>query len=468
MASAILLAPHLNLDGQILAMHYLNKLFTTIALTASIVTAGAAFAEHDITPINLTIVAAHASSYDTEQSNREPASAIDGDLGSKWTVLSMPQWIVLDLGAVQRVSKTRVLMYGQHAGRDFSHAVDVSMDNTHWTTVVSGAGVERAPEWTESSFSPIFGRYVRIRLDSIDPSHYANVFEIEVHGAEVPPEIDDPAKLAIVAAHASSYDTEQSNREPASAIDGDLGSKWTVLSMPQWIVLDLGAVQRVSKTRVLMYGQHAGRDFSHAVDVSMDNTHWTTVISGAGVERAPEWTESSFSPIFGRYVRIRLDSIDPSHYANVFEIEVQGEQITPVSGNDSGTGGVTDPAGDTSQDDSTQAPGDNSDESGQGGAGSTQYVANTVITLTWKPSPGAVDGYIVYFGPSANAVSVETTVIRAFAGSFDPDAPLIHYDSWFDLGLEPGDQACFKVRAYNADGISDWSAPVCGLIPRAA
>jgi hypothetical protein len=100
-------------------------------------------------------------------------------------------------------------------------------------------------------------------------------------------------------------------------------------------------------------------------------------------------------------------------------------------------------------------------------ADSDQGIDNTIVTVFWRPNPGTVDGYIVYFGPSVNAVNEETSDIKAFAGNFDPSSPLIQYDSWFDLGLAPGDQACFKVRAYNADGISDWSAPACSLIPQA-
>ena len=98
-------------------------------------------------------------------------------------------------------------------------------------------------------------------------------------------------------------------------------------------------------------------------------------------------------------------------------------------------------------------------------AGVPVEISNTTLTLTWEPNAGELEGYIVYFGPSASAVTEETSDIKAFAGSFDPEAPLVRYDSWFDLGLEPGDQACFKLRAYNADGISDSSAPACSVIP---
>ncbi|MBK9132748.1 MAG: carbohydrate-binding protein [Gammaproteobacteria bacterium] len=92
-------------------------------------------------------------------------------------------------------------------------------------------------------------------------------------------------------------------------------------------------------------------------------------------------------------------------------------------------------------------------------------VTNTTLTLTWSPNSDSIQGYIVYFGPSENAVTTETTNIQAFAGSFDPVNPAIQYDSWYDLGMKPGDNICFKLRAYNADGISDWSMPACTMVP---
>jgi hypothetical protein len=94
-----------------------------------------------------------------------------------------------------------------------------------------------------------------------------------------------------------------------------------------------------------------------------------------------------------------------------------------------------------------------------------ESIDNTKLTVTWTPNPESVDGYIVYFGPSASSVTNETTEITAFAGSFDPASPAIEYDSWYDLGLQLGDNVCFKLRAYNADGLSDWSLPACTTVP---
>jgi hypothetical protein len=88
------------------------------------------------------------------------------------------------------------------------------------------------------------------------------------------------------------------------------------------------------------------------------------------------------------------------------------------------------------------------------------------LTLTWQADNETLEGYQVYFGASPETVTQEISDIKAFSGSFDFSAPSIQYASWSDLGLQPGKTICFKIRAYNADGMSDWSAAVCSVIPQ--
>jgi hypothetical protein len=78
------------------------------------------------------------------------------------------------------------------------------------------------------------------------------------------------------------------------------------------------------------------------------------------------------------------------------------------------------------------------------------------MTLTWNPVPGNVLGYLVYYGngliPDPAPV---TTIVTKASVTFDARA---------DLGLAPGDYACFWVQSVNAAGISDLSAPACGVV----
>ena len=229
-------------------------------------------------------------------------------------------------------------------------------------------------------------------------------------------------KQVVASVTASSYDAAR-GRVPENAIDGDTTSKWTVLSMPQWIILDLGTTRAVSQVRMLMYGANAGQNMDFNIDVSTDNLNWTTTINHALPAESPQWTEANFGPIQARYLRISLNSSNTMDYANIYEIEVYGEDV------------------------------------------SSTIVPSATLTLSWQPNADNVQGYVVYYGPTSGAVNTEASTIPITAPGVDPLAPSVQFNSWSDLGLLPGNNVCFAVRAYNADGLSNSSTPVCGLIP---
>ena len=74
------------------------------------------------------------------------------------------------------------------------------------------------------------------------------------------------------------------------------------------------------------------------------------------------------------------------------------------------------------------------------------------LSLSWLPNPEPVDGYVIYNGPTPEeainklSVTPQTTV---------------QYDSITDLGLRSGDRTCFRLRAYIANDMSDFSQTVC-------
>jgi hypothetical protein len=108
----------------------------------------------------------------------------------------------------------------------------------------------------------------------------------------------------------------------------------------------------------------------------------------------------------------------------------------------------------------------NATQGSTSGSTSSDLLGDTALTLTWQADNETLEGYQIYYGSSPETATREISDIKAFSGSFDFSAPLIQYASWSDLGLQPGNTVCFKVRAYNADGVSDWSAAVCGVIPQ--
>jgi hypothetical protein len=88
--------------------------------------------------------------------------------------------------------------------------------------------------------------------------------------------------------------------------------------------------------------------------------------------------------------------------------------------------------------------------------------AGMTVTVSWNPNPGSegVTGYKVFHGSSA-AASNEVSDVSVSTSGFDPSAPSRDFDAWNDLGLYKGNQTCFRVKAYNGAGISDYSQGVC-------
>ena len=75
-----------------------------------------------------------------------------------------------------------------------------------------------------------------------------------------------------------------------------------------------------------------------------------------------------------------------------------------------------------------------------------------VIALSWQPTPGDIVGYIVHTGPSPETATSVITVT--------PNTT-VQYDAVADLGLDSGEQSCFRIKAYNSDGQSGFSEAVC-------
>lgn len=90
---------------------------------------------------------------------------------------------------------------------------------------------------------------------------------------------------------------------------------------------------------------------------------------------------------------------------------------------------------------------------------------DVVLQLSWQPNPDPVAGYRVYFGTTADDATAQLTDIAIANRALNSQAPSVTYNAGRDLGLDPGSQACFRLRAYNSEGVlSGWSQPACTSI----
>jgi hypothetical protein len=87
------------------------------------------------------------------------------------------------------------------------------------------------------------------------------------------------------------------------------------------------------------------------------------------------------------------------------------------------------------------------------------------LYLAWVPHPDpTVSGYLVYFGPTPDSATQVISDLSVASNGFNPQAPYAIYHISDDLRMQAGDTACFKLAAYNQDGISDATPGVCTTI----
>jgi hypothetical protein len=83
------------------------------------------------------------------------------------------------------------------------------------------------------------------------------------------------------------------------------------------------------------------------------------------------------------------------------------------------------------------------------------------VTLTWRANADPVKGYRVYFGLSPKTTLVQLADFRTSNSNFPASAPRAKFRAYEDLGLRAGEQACFRLRAYDTTGVSGFSRAVC-------
>jgi hypothetical protein len=95
----------------------------------------------------------------------------------------------------------------------------------------------------------------------------------------------------------------------------------------------------------------------------------------------------------------------------------------------------------------------------------------TSIKLAWDPNNPSdnVLGYRLYLGPSEDPTGMMMVDdIMVTQAGFDPAMPAISYDAWADFKLRIGDNACFRMTAYNGAGESGFSNAACKLVTKAS
>jgi hypothetical protein len=93
--------------------------------------------------------------------------------------------------------------------------------------------------------------------------------------------------------------------------------------------------------------------------------------------------------------------------------------------------------------------------------GNTESSKTKALTLKWNPSSGDVLGYLVYYGPTSGTVTKQLSDLHIGSKEVNNKAPSVTYDVKQSLGMASGESVCFRVKAYNQKGNSDFSKAAC-------
>ncbi len=225
----------------------------------------------------------------TENTTYVAANAVDNSYSTRWSsAYSDPQWIMVDLGATYNVSRVKITWEAAYASE---YQIQVSNDASTWTSIFSTTtGTGGINDLTVSGT----GRYIRMYGTKRGTTYGYSIWVFEVYGTTV------SSNLALNKI-ANSSSIETAGFEPYKAFDGDaVTTRWSSsYADNQWISVDLGAAQNISRVVLKWEAAYAS---SYRIETSSDNINWAvqkTITSGAG-----GMEDISFPTVNARYVRM--------------------------------------------------------------------------------------------------------------------------------------------------------------------
>jgi hypothetical protein len=198
------------------------------------------------------------------------AAATDGNTGTRWSsAFSDPQWLEVDLGSSQSICSVGLDWEAAYAK---SFQIQVSPDNTNWTTIYStttGTGGSQTLSVTGT------GRYIRM-YGTVRATQYGySLWEFQVFTASGGGTCGTTNAALNKPTTASSL--ENAGFTAAAATDGNTGTRWSsAFSDPQWLEVDLGASHAICQVGLDWEAAYAT---AFQIQVSPDNANWTTIYS---------------------------------------------------------------------------------------------------------------------------------------------------------------------------------------------
>jgi hypothetical protein len=232
----------------------------------------------------------------TENAGTPAADATDGNAGTRWSsAFSDPQWLEVDLGSSQNICGVTLNWETAYAK---AFQIQTSTDNTNWTTIYSTTtGTGGVQTLTGLSGT---GRYIRMYGTARATQYGYSLWEFQVFttGSGGTGGGCGTTNVALNQPTTASS-LENAGFTAAAATDGNLGTRWSsAFSDPQWLDVDLGSTKTICGVTL---NWEAAYGTAFQIQVSPDNTNWTTIYSTTAGTGGIQTLSVSGS---GRYIRM--------------------------------------------------------------------------------------------------------------------------------------------------------------------
>ncbi|MDD2598291.1 MAG: PmoA family protein [Kiritimatiellae bacterium] len=116
------------------------------------------------------------------QDSHKPELALDGKLNTFWSCAHSPAWISVDLGAVEKLARIKVINYFGD-GRYYQYVVELSSDNQSWRKVadLSDNTAPATEQGVSFKLDAVQARYVRVTMLKNSANPGMHIVELEVY-----------------------------------------------------------------------------------------------------------------------------------------------------------------------------------------------------------------------------------------------------------------------------------------------
>lgn len=159
----------------------MKRLLPLLALPLLLPTEAASVATAEVSPAAITSVKATArlATASADDGNL-PRNVLDSNLATRWSAQGDGQWLTVDLGTAQSVGLIRLAFFNGNTRRA-RFDLQVSTNNSSWTTVWSGQGSGTSTGPESFSFTPRTARYIRYLGHGNSSNLWNSVTEFEAH-----------------------------------------------------------------------------------------------------------------------------------------------------------------------------------------------------------------------------------------------------------------------------------------------